>query len=145
MKPIIFFLLCLLLISFSSENNGAVIVSISNIKESGSLHIGLYRKGDDFPEDGSRMKSALLQCTGNCLVTFENVPYGEYAIAIFQDVNNNDKLDTGLFGIPSEPFAFSNNFRPKFSGPSFEKCKFALSADQMEVKITLINSLFGGD
>jgi len=56
-----------------------------------------------------------------------DLPEGNYAIAIYQDINDNKKLDKGLFGIPTEPYGLSNNFRPKFSAPSFNDCKFKIA------------------
>lgn len=146
MKTPLIFLLCLgmmPLTGFHHESTGNLTVSISNIRKSGKLHIGLYRKGEKFPDDKTRIMGKISECTDHCTVSFESVPSGEYAIAIFQDINNNDKLDTGIFGIPSEPFAFSNNFRPKFGGPKFDECRFVLTGDSQEIKIELINSLFG--
>lgn len=144
MKTSLALLLSLLVLSaFRAESQGVVTLSIANIKQTGPLQIGLFTEGGEFPDDKYRVQSALRNCTGYCTITFDAVPYGDYAIAIFQDVNGNGKLDTGLFGIPSEPFAFSNDFRPKFRGPSFEKCKFTVSTENREIKIQLINSLFG--
>lgn len=146
MKTNIILLFSLLLLSaFTGEQQGTVNLSITNIKQAGTLHIGLYRAGDEFPGDKFRVQGVQKDCKGDCSVTFEAVPFGDYAVAVFQDVNGNNKLDTGLFGIPSEPFAFSNNFRPKFGGPTFEKCKFTLSAEKLALDIQLINSLFGGN
>jgi uncharacterized protein (DUF2141 family) len=54
------------------------------------------------------------------------LPDGEYAISLFQDINNNGKLDLGLFNIPKEPTGFGNNFRPKFSAPKFKDCSVIL-------------------
>lgn len=56
-----------------------------------------------------------------------DLPEGNYAIAIYQDINDNKKLDKGLFGIPTEPYGLSNNFRPRFSAPSFNDCKFKIA------------------
>lgn len=141
---IILFCMCIMpLAAFHTENTGSLTVSITNIRKSGRLHIGLYRKGEKFPDDSGRVMAKFSECSGDCAVRFESVPYGEYAIAIFQDVNENNELDRGLFGIPSEPFAFSNNFRPKFGGPNFDDCRFTLTAASQEIKIEMINSLFG--
>lgn len=63
---------------------------------------------------------------------------GEWAVALTQDVNNNDKLDKNLLGIPTEPYAFSNNVRPKLSAPNFEECKFMVDADGQVVTIRLM-------
>jgi uncharacterized protein (DUF2141 family) len=59
---------------------------------------------------------------------------GEYAISTFQDVNANQKLDQGLFGIPKEPVGFGNNFRPKLSAPEFRDCAFRIKED---IKMTI--------
>jgi uncharacterized protein (DUF2141 family) len=145
MKYIIAIIGLLAITSFRTEEKGSLQVSLSNIKKSGKIHVALYKKCEDFPNEKFMVKSLTNECSGSCSFQFESVPYGEYAIAIYQDVNNNDKLDTGMFGIPSEPFAFSNNFQPKFSGPSFEKCRFEFSKDKQDLQIQMINSLFGGD
>ena len=39
----------------------------------------------------------------------ENVKPGNYAIAVFHDLNGNGKLDRNLIGLPSEPYGFSND------------------------------------
>jgi uncharacterized protein (DUF2141 family) len=131
--------------SFRHEESGSLTVSLSNIKKTGKVHVALYKKCENFPDAKFVVKSVSSECKGSCSLQFESVPFGEYAIAVYQDVNSNDKLDTGMFGIPSEPFAFSNNFRPKFGGPSFEKCRFEFVKDKQDVQIQMINSLFGGD
>ena len=36
-------------------------------------------------------------------ITFENLPYGEYAVSVFLDTNGNKKFDMDEYGRPSEP------------------------------------------
>jgi len=55
-----------------------------------------------------------------------DLPEGEYAVSAYQDRNGNGVLDKGLFHIPTEPYGLSNNFRPKWSKPKFDDCKFEL-------------------
>lgn len=66
-----------------------------------------------------------------------NLPHGEWAVAITQDTNNNDKLDKNFMGIPTEPYAFSNNIRPKLAPPVFDDCKFTVSGSGTVVAIKL--------
>jgi uncharacterized protein (DUF2141 family) len=61
---------------------------------------------------------------------------GEWAVALSQDLNNNDKLDKNLLGIPTEPFAFSNNVKPRLVAPSFQECKFTVTGPGQVVSIT---------
>jgi uncharacterized protein (DUF2141 family) len=63
-------------------------------------------------------------------VTVKDLPYGKYAVSVFQDINGNEKLDKGLFGIPAEPFAFSNNFHPRLRAPKWEDCEFEYMQSQ---------------
>lgn len=145
-KSLILVGLAVAAMAFRSETTGSLVVSLSNITKSGKINVAIYRAGEEFPSDKYLVKGQTGECkTGICTFEFKEIPFGEYAVAIFQDVNGNGKLDTGNFGIPSEPFAFSNNFRPKWGGPSFDKCKFQLTADKQVLEIAMINSLFGGN
>jgi uncharacterized protein (DUF2141 family) len=67
------------------------------------------------------------------------LPEGEYAISLYHDVNENNELDTGSYGIPIEAYGFSNNVKGFMGAPSFEKSKFSLTEDKI-VRINLIVS-----
>ena len=47
-----------------------------------------------------------------------------------------NKLDTGLFGIPKEPYAFGNNWRPKLRGPNFDEIKVDVPPEGQTISIT---------
>ncbi|GAA3918495.1 DUF2141 domain-containing protein [Hymenobacter algoricola] len=66
-----------------------------------------------------------------------DLPNGEWAVAITQDTNNNDKLDKNFLGIPTEPYAFSNNIRPTLRPPDFNQCKFMVNGSGKVVSIVL--------
>lgn len=112
MKPILALLLvALVTTAFRSETKGSLVVSLSNITQTGKINVAIYSEGGEFPDDKFMVKTQTGECkSGVCTFTFQDIPYGEYAIALYQDENGNGKLDTGAFGVPTEPFAFSNNF-----------------------------------
>lgn len=62
---------------------------------------------------------------GQSSVTFDNLPAGDYAMKAFHDVNGNGKMDTNPFGMPTEPYAFSNNAVGNFGPASWERAKFS--------------------
>jgi uncharacterized protein (DUF2141 family) len=70
-------------------------------------------------------------------VVFDSIPSGEYAVSIYQDENDNKKLDTGAFGIPTEKFGNSNNVRAKMGPPDFKEQLFRIEEDT-EIAITLM-------
>lgn len=50
---------------------------------------------------------------------------GQYVLATYFDSNGNRTMDRGLFGNPTEPYAFSNNVRNRFSEPDLSDQRFA--------------------
>jgi uncharacterized protein (DUF2141 family) len=64
------------------------------------------------------------------------VARGEYAIAIFQDTNKNGDLDRNFFSYPSEPFGFSNNYRPLVKPPHWTDVAFQVVGEsQIEIEL----------
>ena len=59
----------------------------------------------------------------------QGLPAGTYAISLFQDENGNGKLDTAVFGIPTEKYGFSNDAQGVMGLPSYDKCSFTFSGD----------------
>jgi uncharacterized protein (DUF2141 family) len=119
---------------------GKIGIHITNIKNKGTLIIGLYNKAESFRKPDGAYKTISIDPKGADQVTinFDNLPDGEYAIALFQDNNENKKMDTGAFGNPKEPYAFSNNVKPRFSAPGFADCKFIVQQANIQ-EIILIN------
>ncbi len=65
-------------------------------------------------------------------IAFDDLPAGDYAIALIHDENGDGKLDTRL-GIPCEGIGFSRNPRLLFGPPRFAAARFAV-ADQAVVE-----------
>jgi uncharacterized protein (DUF2141 family) len=116
---------------FSGVKTHTLSIHISGIsKIKGSLFIAIFRATDDFPVFGKQFKGIIKEVEGKSQnYTFDNLPEGEYALAIYQDVNRNKILDKNLLGIPTEIYGFSNNARRTFSAPSFQEAKFKLNKD----------------
>ena len=68
---------------------------------------------------------------------FSDLPEGDYAITLFQDVNGDGKLNLGKFGIPVEPYGFSNDAAPKFGPPQWDDIRFSVSEDAQTQTIKL--------
>lgn len=61
------------------------------------------------------------------LFTFENVAKGKYGIRCYQDLNDNQKMDTRFFK-PTEPWGFSWQNKKKFPF-DFEDISFQVNKD----------------
>jgi uncharacterized protein (DUF2141 family) len=100
-------------------------ISVNNVKVGkGSIVVEIYDKQDYFFKK-SIAKKIVKATDKNLDVSFE-LQQGTYAIAIYQDENENKLFDRNFLGLPKEPYGLSNNFKPLFSAPTFKDCKFVL-------------------
>lgn len=67
---------------------------------------------------------------------FRQVPPGIYAVAIFQDLNGNGRLDRTPLGLPLEPYGFSND-AGRLRRPSFPSAAIQVGQDDIVVGIRL--------
>lgn len=114
---------------------------IKNVQNTeATIHIGFYKVDDKFPKQGEHafVKQFVPDKTGEVKVSWEDIETGEYALAIYQDVDKNDKMKTNMVGYPKEPFAFTQNFVPKMSKPKFEQCKINFSETENTFEVTLL-------
>jgi uncharacterized protein (DUF2141 family) len=140
MKSILL-LTSLLFFSFVESHAQTFNLKLSNVKSTAVLRIAFYNKENKFPDEGkfAFAKEFKPTKTGDITLTFTDIPAGEYALAIYQDSNGNKKLDTNLVGYPKEPFAFSQNIKPRFSAPAYEECKIAFNANNTTFSIKLMD------
>ena len=102
------------------------------------MKLYFYNVRDKFLQRGGYAFVRVVQPGGKQQVTVPiDLPNGEWAVVITQDTNNNDKLDKNFIGIPTEPYAFSNNVRPKLAPPDFNDCKFVVGGPGKVVNIVL--------
>ena len=95
-----------------------------------------------FNSEGSFLKapvksSGMLAAKNSTTLVIQDLPAGEYAIAVYHDANGNGKMDKNLLGIPTEDYAFSNNALGKMGPPSFANARFALPAAGAAVRVSL--------
>jgi uncharacterized protein (DUF2141 family) len=115
-------------------------VNITNIKEKqGSLRVAVYNSVKGFPENEPRLAARVLKLTNTDLnVSFKDLSAGRYAVAVMQDQNDNGVLDRNFFGIPSEPYGFSQQPSGKSGQPTFNQAAFELNANK-EITVKLIH------
>lgn len=104
------------------------------------VKLNFYNAPEKFLKDGQQAFRLIIKPEGKTELTLpvELTP-GEWAVALTQDLNNNDKLDKNFLGIPTEPFAFSNNVKPRLAAPKFEECKFLVNGPGQVISITSWN------
>lgn len=107
--------------------------------DTGHLRVSLIDKADEFKEGGQSFLEQEVQIVNKQVtVTFSDLPFGQYAIQVYHDENDNDQLDRfPLFGWPTELYGFSNNKRNSSGRANFDEAKFSFDADGMNLNITV--------
>ena len=139
----VFFMFSSILVS-ASAMAGTLKVEVHNIEKSGEIHLAIYDDADVFENDnrdkggGARgiIDGVIEQVEAGSAIWQFDIPDGTYAIGIFIDTNDNNKMDKNFLGIPKEQYGFSNNAKARFGPPSFEDASFILK-DSLSLSITL--------
>jgi uncharacterized protein (DUF2141 family) len=105
----------------------------------GEVIIGVYGAQNKFPDPKGQLKEYRFKPHGKTLTAkITGLKFGTYALALYQDVNGNGKIDKNLIGIPKEGYAFSNNFKPTIKAPVFNDCSFDYNASANSITMTII-------
>ena len=114
-----------------------VTVVVSALASTSSVvKLNFYNAPDKFLKDGQMAIRMVVRPDGKSTLSIPvALAPGKWAVALSQDLNNNDKLDKNFLGIPTEPFAFSNNVKPRLAAPRFEECKFTVAGPGQVVTI----------
>jgi|WetSurMetagenome_2_1015567.scaffolds.fasta_scaffold89567_3 uncharacterized protein (DUF2141 family) len=114
-------------------------VTIQNIQQNqGFIRVAIFNKPTEFPNGDWQHAVKIPAQHGSVVANFKNFPEGEYAMACYHDLNENNKLDFNLVGVPTEPVGFSNNVKATFSAPSFASAAFHFK-ENLSLTIQLSN------
>lgn len=75
----------------------------------GAVWLALFDSADGYAASKPVRTAQVAASAAPVAAAFPGLPPGRYAIKAFHDLNGNGQLDVNPFGIPSEPYAFSNN------------------------------------
>lgn len=124
-------IICLTLIHINvmAQNNESydVVVNISNLNSNeGKVFVAIYDSKESFLGKGLKYTSIKIE-NNTCSTTFKDIPNGTYAISMYHDENDNDKMDTNFLGIPKEDYGCSNNAKGFMGPPKWEDAKFQIN------------------
>ena len=150
MHPVFFTTLLLLFSNYMGhspvQETVEIEIVINNIKSSkGEFVISFYNNPDNFPKVGKDILTEKVE-VGDTLPHHVRIKVPAekwYAIAMFQDEDGKPRIKQSVLGIPEEPYAFSNNMRPKVAAPTFEACRFYVDlSGNKPISISLIHPQF---
>ena len=127
-KPLIAAALALALLAPVAQA-GPLTVTLENIqKQSGEIRLGIY-DADGYDSGAAISGADVAADAATVSVTVEGLAPGEYGIKLYHDVNGDGQMNTNPFGMPTEPFAFSNNAVGRFGPAKWDAAKFEVTAE----------------
>ena len=116
--------------SQSKKNSLTLTIEVASFENTkGVLRVCVTDQKDDFLKSCAFSKIVTVE-DDTVSLKIENIEKGNYAVSVYHDENNSGILETGgVFGIPLEPYGFSNNPNMTF-GPSYKKSVFKMASDK---------------
>lgn len=120
---------------------GSIKLEVRNIETpEGQLYVSLYNKSKGFLKEGTEFRKLKFDIKDNDFICcMEELPEGDYAVAIYHDKNEDGECNTNWLGIPTEGYGFSRNFKPIIAPPSFKRVKIKVKGETL-VKIKMLNA-----
>ena len=127
-------------LSAISQSPARVQVVVSGLhNDKGQVSCALFRSADGFPKDSSKavahQEVRIAGAQATC--KFEDVPSGQYAVAVFHDENGNGKMDTNFIGMPREGVGASNNPKTRMGPPRFPDAAFTVAGSPVDLQIVV--------
>ncbi len=139
-KHIVTLVVALSALSGAVFGQQSISVTVRSSAKGGVVHAALCNNPDTFLDQKLKDAFAPINADGTVTLTFSRIPKGDYAVRVYQDTNNDGLLNVGLFGMPKEPFGFSNNPPTTFGPPSFNEAKFSVANQPVALMVDMKNT-----
>ncbi len=111
----------------TAETPAKLTLTVTGIKDAkGAVMIAVFdRTGYD--KDAAVARAAV-PVTATTVSTIIDLPPGRYGVKMFHDVDGDGKMGTNPFGMPLEPYGFSNNAPAQYGPAKWEAAAFDVGA-----------------
>ena len=114
-------------------------VIINGVKQNtGSVRVAVYDKAETFLQAKKYISTKSIVADMNSPLQLDfSLPFGDYAVTAYHDINDDHHLDQNYLGVPTEPYALSNNVNVKWRRPTFEETKISFNKTEQKVSLQL--------
>jgi|GEM_PF-409514 len=116
-------------VALGEQPTQMLVLSISGIKPpAGNIICSVFASEKAFLRSPLLTRTTPVHSEGTAQCEFLLTPGMSYAATAIHDLDENGKLNHGLFGIPTEGVGTSNNPGSQFGPPAFSAAKFTVKA-----------------
>lgn len=120
--------------SVTAQSTGEMKLKFNNVnvENKGTIYLVVYNAKENFMTQNYFKSSSVKVEESSFEVTFEDVPFGTYAVSAYHDINANQRMDFNENMMPQEDYAMSGT-PTQMGPPSWEQVKFEFkSSEQIE-------------
>lgn len=112
---------------------GDLTIAFPTAAPRGKIMVAVFDSAANYGGEGQPARYATVDgAEGQVQVVFDNLPDGDYAVRAFHDLNGDGKMNTNPFGMPIEPYAFSNKAVGMMGPATWEQAKFAMAGASVQ-------------
>lgn len=111
-------------------NAGDLSVRLQNAPPAGTAVFMLFDSANAFGDFRDPVRTVQHPLDSRDHYLIENISPGTYALLVYYDENDNNRLDRNFIGIPKEPLGFSNRYAPK-GPPNYSRASFVLAEGEL--------------
>jgi uncharacterized protein (DUF2141 family) len=117
-----------------AANTATLDISFTNLAApTGTIMLALFDSKEAYDKGANPARVLAVPVTGEAVsATIPNVLHGRYGFKILHDVNGDGKMNTNPFGMPIEPFAFSNNAVGNMGPATWEAAAFDIAGPTVQ-------------
>jgi uncharacterized protein (DUF2141 family) len=105
--------------------------------QKGAVMFGVYDSEEAYNKGTSINGARVVADKADIAAMIEGLPAGRYAIKAFHDIDGDGKMSSNPFGMPTEPFAFSNDAKGAMGPASWADAAFDVKAGGTKISITI--------
>jgi uncharacterized protein (DUF2141 family) len=136
LKKMLFLCVAVLVAGSVFADNIPVTIEVNGITvNGGSVYVAVFSNENDYKTETAYTKFILDPVNTTITREFE-LPEGEYVVSVFQDKNGDEKLNTGIFGIPTEYIGMTN-YNLKGAPGGFKKLKVPINNNSIRLIVNM--------
>lgn len=122
----------------SAKSAAGPTLKVSGVQpQAGPVRVAMFADPSAFPKHEQADGKFAFESSAATVEGSLQVPAGgPFALAVYQDLNNDGQLNRSSFGMPTEPYGFSKNARGQYGPPTFADAQIA-SGSQNVLEISL--------
>jgi uncharacterized protein (DUF2141 family) len=115
----------------ASPAGPAIEVVVEGLRGAGHVRAGAYADARSWLGQTAAARCVAPVHAGRARCVIQLPSAGTYAIGLYHDADDDNELDRGVFGVPTEGYGFSRNVGGGLSAPGFAEAALQVAADAL--------------